>query len=392
MLTPGTLARLIAASWLALSAAQYRFLASSQHREISAPISLTTRDRLADTPWWPTKGTPSRSEYVGKTECIKCHTVATSPLATQMEHASMRSMEPSFLDGLKELSFQQAPYTYKIVRDGAAVFASVGDGDSSISRPLSFAFGTGIVGQTYIYEVNTSLFESRVSYYAAFRGLDLTTGHLRLPPPDLERALGRPLGQPEAQKCFGCHTTASTTANRFDADQSLAGVTCEACHGPGSRHVQAMKTGQIERGKKLILNPKSLDAASSVDFCGACHRTTQDVFEMNVRGVATVRFQPFRLEESRCWSRANGQLTCVTCHNPHQPLVHGKASYDQICLRCHLQGLSGSQNKGRRTLSCSVSKVDCVSCHMPKVEVPGMHYAFTDHRIRVAKTGGPYPD
>lgn len=392
MLAPGTLARLMAASWLALSAAQYRFLASSQHREISAPISLTTRDRLADAPWWPTKGTPLRSEYVGKAECMKCHTVAASPLATQMEHASMRSMEPSFLDGLKALSFQQAPYTYRIVRDGDAVFASVGDGDSSISRPLSFAFGTGIVGQTYIYEVDSNLFESRVSYYAAFKGLDLTTGHLRLPPPDLERALGRPLGQPEAQKCFGCHTTASTTANRFDPDQSLAGITCEACHGPGSRHVQAMKTGQIERGKKLILNPESLDAASSVDFCGACHRTTQDVFEMNARGVATVRFQPFRFEESRCWSRANGQLTCVTCHDPHQPLAHGKASYDQICLRCHSQGLSGSQNEGRRTLACSVSKVDCVSCHMPKVEVPGMHYAFTDHRIRVAKTSAPYPD
>ena len=54
MLAPGRLARLIAVGWLALSAAQYRFLGSSQ-----APISLTTRDRLEDTAWWPTKGTPA---------------------------------------------------------------------------------------------------------------------------------------------------------------------------------------------------------------------------------------------------------------------------------------------------------------------------------------------
>ncbi len=387
MLAPGRIARFIAVGWLALSAAQYRFLGSSQ-----APISLTTRDRLEDAAWWPTKGTPERSEYVGEAECVKCHSVAASPLATEMERASMRSMAPSFLEGQRALSFQQPPYTYKLVRNGDVVLGSVSDGHSSIQRPLSFAFGTGIVGQTYIYQVDGNLFESRVSYYSAFKGLDLTTGHLRLPPPDLERALGRPLGHPEAQKCFGCHTTASTTANRFDPNQSLEGVTCEACHGPGSRHVQAMKTGQIERGKKIILNPKSLDAASSVDFCGACHRTTQDVLEMNVSGVATVRFQPFRLQQSRCWSRANGQLNCVTCHNPHQPLVHGAASYDQICLRCHSQGSSPSGNKGRRTLACSVSKVDCVSCHMPKVEVPGMHYSFTDHRIRVAKADAPYPD
>ena len=165
-------------------------------------------------------------------------------------------------------------------------------------------------------------------------------------PPGLEQALGRPLGPKEAQGCFGCHTTASTTDNRFGPNQSLEGVTCEACHGPGSRHVQAMKTGQIERGRKSILNPARLEAASSVDFCGACHRTLGDVIEMGVRGVATVRFQPFRLEESRCWSRANGQLTCVTCHNPHEPLVHDIAAYDQICLRCHSKGSSGSPEKG----------------------------------------------
>ena len=114
----------------------------------------------------------------------------------------MRSMAPSFLDGQKALSFQQPPYTYKLVRNGDVVLGSVSDGHSSIQRPLSFAFGTGIVGQTYIYQVDGNLFESRVSYYSAFKGLDLTTGHLRLPPPDLERALGRPLGHTRGSKVF----------------------------------------------------------------------------------------------------------------------------------------------------------------------------------------------
>ena len=29
---------------------------------------------------------------------------------------------------------------------------------------------------------------------------------------------------------------------------------------------------------------------------------------------------------------------------------------------------------------------------MPKVELPGMHAEFTDHWIRIAKPGMPYPD
>jgi cytochrome c554/c'-like protein len=392
----GRLACLVALGWITTSLARDKFvdLPQSKHQPAgSVPISLSTLDRLEDMVWWPTKGAASRAEYAGTAECAKCHfSKAASQLLTEMARASTRSADPSFLEGQKALSFRQAPYSYQIVRNGDAVLDSVGDEHSSISRPLLFAFGKGIVGHTYIYQVDGNLFESRLSYYSALKGLDLTTGHAHSVPPDLERALGRRLEPQEAQECFGCHTTASTTANHFDPNQSLAGVTCEACHGPGSKHVQAMKTGQIERGKKSILNPEGLDPASSVDFCGACHRTFGDVVQMSVRGVATVRFQPFRLEESRCWSRTNGQLTCVTCHNPHEPLVHDIASYDQICLRCHAQSSSRNPDKGRRALACSVSKLDCASCHMPKIEIPGMHHAFTDHWIRITKSDASYPN
>jgi hypothetical protein len=29
---------------------------------------------------------------------------------------------------------------------------------------------------------------------------------------------------------------------------------------------------------------------------------------------------------------------------------------------------------------------------MPKIKLPGAHFAFTDHRIRVVRAGEPYPD
>jgi hypothetical protein len=28
---------------------------------------------------------------------------------------------------------------------------------------------------------------------------------------------------------------------------------------------------------------------------------------------------------------------------------------------------------------------------MPKVDLPGAHFKFTDHRIRIARDGEPYP-
>jgi hypothetical protein len=385
---------LIAVIWLAASSAgDGRVPLAQSHRAGETPISLSTQDRLEDMSWWPTKGAALRSEYTGPAECAKCHfATAASQLLTGMARASTRSMDPETLDGHKTLTFQQPPYTYEILRGGEQVLGSVRDERSSISRPFLFAFGKGNVGHTYIYKVAGNLFESRVSYYTEIGGLDLTTGHPHSPPAELEKALGRLLEPEEAQRCFGCHTTVSTTARRFDPEQSIAGVTCEACHGPGLKHVQAMKTGHIDQGKKSILNPRGLDAASSVDFCGACHRTSGDVIQMNVNGVPTVRFQPFRLEESRCWRHTNGQLTCVTCHDPHKPLVQDIVSYDRICLRCHRQSSSRTPETGHRTVACSVGKVDCAGCHMPKIEIPGMHHAFTDHWIRIARDGVPYPN
>jgi hypothetical protein len=29
---------------------------------------------------------------------------------------------------------------------------------------------------------------------------------------------------------------------------------------------------------------------------------------------------------------------------------------------------------------------------MPKIELPGAHFNFTDHRIRIVREGAPYPN
>ena len=40
---------------------------------------------------------------------------------------------------------------------------------------------------------------------------------------------------------------------------------------------------------------------------------------------------------------------------------------------------------------CPVSTNKCATCHMPKIELPGMHAEFTDHWIRNVKPGEPTP-
>jgi formate-dependent nitrite reductase cytochrome c552 subunit len=42
--------------------------------------------------------------------------------------------------------------------------------------------------------------------------------------------------------------------------------------------------------------------------------------------------------------------------------------------------------------ACPIAKANCVSCHMPKVELPNGLITFTDHQIRVVRPGDPYPN
>jgi len=346
---------------------------------------MATADRVQAPGWWPTKGTSSRKEYLGSVTCAKCHSAkAATQAKTSMARTAARAGDSVVLRGREELSVRLAGHDYKITtRDGASVY-SVAKGDQSLSVTLGWAFGVGKVGQTYVYERAGQLYESRASYFDALAALDFTPSRALAAPRDLEEAAGRPIGDAEARRCFGCHTTATTTGGSFDLASLVPGVTCEACHGPGAKHVAAVEQGRVAEVTGAVMIPPRSDPATSVDFCGACHATFWDVTLAGTKGIAALRSQPFRLQSSRCWGEGDARLTCVACHDPHRPLERDPVSYDARCLDCH--GPQTTAAAARRSARpCKVATTSCVTCHMPKYDVPGMHFKFTDHLIRVVR-------
>jgi len=261
---------------------------------------------------------------------------------------------------------------------------SVSDGSRSSSAPLAWAFGAGKVGQSFLFERDGAFHEARVSYYDAVHALDVTPGRAQDSPKDVSEAMSRPVSGAEVRRCFGCHTTAAAAGGTFDPAAATPGVTCEACHGPGQRHVDAMRQRRIADGRSAILNPARLEPADSVDFCGACHATFWDVKLADEKGIATLRSQPYRLLSSRCWSGGDARITCIACHNPHQPLERSAGAYDSRCLGCHIDA-GAAPSRGRAAAACPVAGANCVSCHMPKYEVQELHHEFTDHLIRIAR-------
>ncbi len=121
------------------------------------------------------------------------------------------------------------------------------------------------------------------------------------------------------------------------------------------------------------------------DLCGACHRTWSQVAANGPRGVLNVRFQPYRLTNSKCYDAADRRIACTACHDPHGHSVRDISFYDIKCAACHSKSMASAK-------VCKVASKNCVSCHMPKIELPGAHFAFTDHQIRIARQGAPYPN
>lgn len=357
-------------------------------------VPLTTEMHVENPGWWPTKGTAARKAYAGSAACAQCHRAITDSYSeTGMAHAAMPASASRALQSHRNISLRLGPFTDNILTNPATSVLSVSSPGSSASQALNWALGMGLMGQTYVYEDEGAFYEAHLSFFTSIEGLDVTPGQIRSTPNTIEQAAGRQMSLEEARLCFGCHTTESTVNNAFDPHASIPGVGCESCHGPGATHAVVMSLETTGRSATEIFNPARLGPVDSVDFCGACHRTWQDVVMSGFvkTGMFNVRFAPYRLENSRCWGNGDARLTCLACHDPHKPLVNDAVSYDHTCLRCHvIRG--GKRLAGHTGRACPVAVKDCVTCHMPKYEPPGLHYEFTDHWIRIVRPGQPYPN
>jgi hypothetical protein len=353
--------------------------------------------------WRPTHA-PVNARYMGNASCSECHTEGVTHLDTPMAQALEPVAERRLLKKNTPLTFKQGQFSYSITRSGDQSFYTVTDGKDSISLPILYAFGQGKVAQTYVFQRDGKFYEGRVSFYGRINGLDLTMGAAEAVPVSIEGALGRVLSSALINDCFSCHSTAAVSQGRLQLDKMTPGITCEGCHGAGEKHVLTMKARSDSRNRgeaapelayKYIFNPGQFDTEGLTQFCGACHRSWIQVQMLGIRGVENVRFQPYRIFKSKCYDHQDKRISCTACHNPHEELVTDAAYYDARCLACHQSAKKAAEKpaaSARKAPTCPTASQNCASCHMPKIELPGAHHKFTDHRIRIARPGDPYPN
>ncbi|MFN9442485.1 MAG: cytochrome c3 family protein [Planctomycetota bacterium] len=212
--------------------------------------------------------------------------------------------------------------------------------------------------------------------------------------------------------------------NRFDSHVAELGIACEACHGPGERHVATARSVGVG-GAHAIVHPDELDKERAVAVCGQCHgarlpepprrarewfttgptfrpgeklvdhvkpieRGTPvrgggdpEAFALRFWGDGTPRLTAYEYQgvvASKCFTK--GQLTCTSCHAMHDGDPKGQLRPDVVgnalCTQCH-------EDIGRDVAAHSKHPADgpgssCLACHMPKV-VFGVADIHRSHRI-----------
>jgi tetratricopeptide (TPR) repeat protein len=284
---------------------------------------------------------------------------------------------------------------------------------AGVEAEVRFVLGSGSHGKSYLVDHDGRLFQSPISWYTAEKRWDLSPGY---------RNANQHFERPIPPACLFCHANhfeaVEGTINRYrPPDTQALTIGCERCHGPGALHVR--EAGTFEGGRDLsIVNPRHLEPMTRDAVCEQCHlqgrvrveragRRADDyrpglpLEEFLVVFVETAESlgkneavgQVEQMHTSRCYRATEGQLGCISCHDPHRlpTAAERPAYYRDRCLACHdTHGCSLPEPERRRQ-----SKADsCIECHMPRASLSNIaHTAETNHRIprRLGETPAPDP-
>lgn len=346
-------------------------------RPKTAPPTPRTSGSRADTD-------RPEDQYVGTQSCATCHPL-NAALHADSGHAHTFQLTKNSeiarqLDG-QTFEDPERGTTFHYEFDDEGLFVTIPEQFGESRFPLTYALGSGTHGVTFLSLIphedgQTVGVEHRATFYRELQGLGITLGQETLPPPgqDVEN-FGKLIAGHDLQRCVECHTTTARIEHQRIVNLR-PGVGCESCHGPGKRHVQAVKDGAADLAIRRVTS-----AESEIRLCGRCHRLPEmlNQTKLSRESKALVRLQPVGLLQSPCYRKSEGALRCTTCHDPHQQPSTDHRHYERICLDCHT---------APKSTACPVNpQTNCVQCHMPGIKLK--ESIFHDHWIRVRNASDP---
>lgn len=368
-------------------------------------------------------------DYVGSETCIECHEDAAESWAGSHHAKAWMAPGPdTIVADFDGSSFEHDGTRTEFRRQDDGFYAKVTekDGETTDYRVHS------VVGieplQQYLFETGNGRLQS---FDVTWDTENERWYHLypdqNLPPNDGLHWTG-PYKNWNA-RCAECHATGyrknyGPRTRSYASAQVEIGVGCEACHGPGSAHIEwttgkAPAEGLDPWGFTMSFGKG--DTEAEIQQCATCHSRREALDDGNPL-PGTVFHDAYNLAVLRPGQyHADGQILdevyvygsflqskmyangvgCMNCHEPHGAGL--KAEGNAVCTQCHSP--AGNPDFPSLTLKdydsadhthhdAETDGAQCKSCHMIERVYMGVD-GRRDHSFRIprpdlgAKTGSP---
>ncbi len=381
----------------------------------------------------PPTGPPA---FVGAAECVACHQRETELWKGSDHDLAMQSADrTTVLGNFNNATFRKDGVTSTFFkRDGQFFVRTDGPDGKLADFEIKYTFGIDPLQQYLVefpdgrYQALSIAWDARPASAGGQRWFHL------YPKEKIDHRDELHWTKPAQNwnfMCAECHSTGlqknyRQAEDRFETSWSDIDVSCEACHGPGSRHVawaQGAQRGRsspdsprglafqikdtsggtwtVSPGEATARRSKPLSSRVEVETCGRCHARGAQIWGDYQHGQPLAETHRVAFLDEALY-HADGQIkdevyeygsflqskmyhagvTCSNCHDPHSARL--RASGNALCSQCHLPSKYDDPQHHFHTAGTEAAQ--CVSCHMIKryyMVVDGRR----DHSFRI-----PRPD
>ncbi len=379
----------------------------------------------------PPAAPPSPPEYVGAAACAGCHAGETVAWRASQHAHAMQSAGPDSVQGRFDGTAPKGiPAKFSHGASGYTVHTAGSDG-----RPgdfnIGYSFGVDPLQQYLVPFSDGRLqalpyaWDARPAAQGGQRWFDLQACD-PAKPGAARHWTGR--DQNWNYQCADCHSTNlrrnyDAAEDRYATSWSDLAVACEACHGPGSRHLAWARhepgTDDANKGLAIALDERNgvawprdaasgeprrnrpLEAHREVETCAACHSRRRPLGDdPTPTGRLLDRYEPALLDPGLYYPDGQQQgevyiygsflqsrmyaagVTCSDCHEPHSSRL--RAEGNALCTQCH--EAARYDNRAHHLHASGSAGAQCVACHMPARTYMQVD-PRRDHSLRV-----PRPD
>jgi Tfp pilus assembly protein PilF len=359
--------------------------------------------------------------FVGGQVCAGCHAAETERWAGSHHALAMQKATPAtVLGNFADAKLGHFGVVTSFSRSGDRFMVRADGPDGALhDYEIAYTFGVYPLQQYLIALPGGRLqalgiaWDSRAKEQGGQRWFHLYPAQ-RLPAGDRLHWTGR--DQTWNYMCADCHSTGlrksyDLATNEYATTWTDVDVSCEACHGPGSRHVawaqshagtasnagapglsetdrqgltnwlKATDTGHWEMNPDTGIARRTEPLASAeLDTCAACHSRRRVITKDAVPGTPFLdSYAPAYLEPGLY--NADGQIdgevfeygsfvqsrmfqagvTCSNCHEPHS--LDLRAEGNALCSQCHLPTKFDTAEHHHHPPGSAGAQ--CVGCHMP---------------------------